>query len=94
MSLLAAGAANAPPTLGEADTLGVLDAFVDDASDATDATDTGIWGGVPYSRSAECRPQTSKPRSRTPANWQTETETGNHSTACPAARWRIQEPHG
>ena len=39
------------------------------ATDAGDASDTGIWGGVPYSRSAECRPQTSKPMSLTPANW-------------------------
>ena len=32
---------------------------------AGDTSDAGIWGGVPYF--AECRPQTSKPRSRTPA---------------------------
>ena len=37
------------------------------AGDAGDAGDAENWGGVPYSRSAECRPQTSKPRSRTPA---------------------------
>ena len=51
------------------------------ASDAGDARDRGQI----------CRMQTADQQTQVPhtSDWQTETETGNHSTACPAARWRI-----